>query len=263
MVEVLGVVSGVAGLLSLTITILDGSLAYYASAKDASKSMSQLLKELISLKSVLSSIQDNIVTNPNISSAFKTTPSSSVVSNLTLELVEYNFGKSTPGILEECSQCLNSILQKIQKGLRGDRGPTILKRLTWPFTEKEVLKEVGKLQRYRDILKTSLTMDILTLGVSTNREVKTIRQEQREWHAKISEAKILEWLSPLSFRNKHLDVAAKRQAGTADWVLESDSFSQWMKGDVPSCNILWGPGDPGVGKTIIAYVAQSHLLARS
>jgi len=261
MAEVLGLVSGVAGLLSLTITILDGSLAYYASAKDASKSMSQLLKELISMKNVLSSIQDNVVTNPNISSAFKTTPSSSVVSHLALELVEYNFGKSTPGVLDECSQCLNNILGKIQKGLRGDRGPTILKRLTWPFTEKEVQKEVDRLQRYREILTTSLTMDILTIGVSTHREVKMIREEHREWHARISESKILEWLSPLNFQNKHLDISAKRQPGTADWVLESEIFLEWDEGRSSIRQYTLGSWRPWSWENSHSVGCMSHILA--
>ncbi|CZR67458.1 uncharacterized protein PAC_17357 [Phialocephala subalpina] len=217
------------GLLSLTITILDSSLAYYSSAKDASKSMSHLLKEVISLKSVLSSIQDNVVTNLNVASAFRTAPSSSVVSHVALELLEYNFGKSTPGILDECNQFLKSILERLQKGLRANRGASILKRLTWPFTEKEVLKEA-------------------------------IRNDQREWHAERSKSKILEWLSPLDFQNKHLDVAAKRQPGTADWVLDSKAFLQWMEEDLPCGNILWCPGDPGVGKTVITSNVIDHLL---
>ncbi|KAF4625748.1 hypothetical protein G7Y89_g12415 [Cudoniella acicularis] len=229
MAEILGVVSSVAGLLSLTIQILDASLAYYTSAKEASKSMSQLLKELISIKGVLSNIQDIIVTNPSISTAYKTIPSSSVLSHLVLELAEHNFSNPSPGILDECHQCLNGLLSTIQKGLNRNQKPTVLRRLTWPFTEKEVQKEV-------------------------------FRKEYNEWHAKTSERKILEWLSPLTFEDKHSDIASKRQPGTAGWVLQSTSFRTWMEGKSSSDKTIWCPGDPRVGKTTTASLVIDYLL---
>ncbi|KAH6665801.1 hypothetical protein B0J14DRAFT_679150 [Halenospora varia] len=225
MAETLAIVSGVAGLLSLTITILDASLAYYSSAKDASTSMSNLLKELICMKAVLSSIQDSLVTNPKICSAYEAAPSSSKVSHLALDLVEFK------------------ILNKIRRGL-----------------EKEVQKEMEELHRYRELFATSLTVDILTLGASTRKEVKSMRKEQQEWQTKSSELKILEWLSSMTFDDKHADVEAKRQLGTAQWVLDSDAFAKWMEG--ASSNTIWCPGDPGVGKTITTSLVIDHLLSR-
>lgn len=50
---------------------------------------------------------------------------------------------------------------------------------------------------------------------------------------------IIDWLSPLNFRLKQLDVLSQRREGTGEWYLESKGFTGWVEGP-PST--LWGPG---------------------
>jgi predicted ATPase len=43
--------------------------------------------------------------------------------------------------------------------------------------------------------------------------------------------KIVESLSSLSFREKQMDVFAKRHPGTGQWLLETEEFRQWLEGE--------------------------------
>jgi hypothetical protein len=54
-------------------------------------------------------------------------------------------------------------------------------------------------------------------------------------------ANLLNWLSPLTFRDYQKDVFAKHHAGTGRWLLDSEEFQDWLCGPYPST--LWCPGD--------------------
>ena len=51
--------------------------------------------------------------------------------------------------------------------------------------------------------------------------------------------KILDWLSPLNFFATQADVYRRRQAGTGQWLLESQEFKDWLNGTKET---LWCPG---------------------
>lgn len=52
---------------------------------------------------------------------------------------------------------------------------------------------------------------------------------------------ILQTLSVLNFQKKQRDVYARHSEGTGKWILESDEFQQWFKGDQNST--LWCYGN--------------------
>ena len=51
--------------------------------------------------------------------------------------------------------------------------------------------------------------------------------------------RILKWLSPLDFGPTMSDMLDRRQEGTGVWLLKSQLFTDWLKGDV---RIIWCPG---------------------
>ncbi|MCJ1314070.1 hypothetical protein MMC25_007750 [Agyrium rufum] len=71
---------------------------------------------------------------------------------------------------------------------------------------------------------------------------------------------MMEWLSPTDFLTQQNDIISRRQQGTAQWFLNSDSYKQWLHGPDKT---LFCPGIPGAGKTIIAAVAIDHLCQMS
>lgn len=69
---------------------------------------------------------------------------------------------------------------------------------------------------------------------------------------------ITDWLSPIKHDSQHSDIVAKRHEGTGQWLLNSDKFQHWLNKDN---QILFCPGMPGAGKTMIASIAIDYLYA--
>jgi polynucleotide 5'-kinase involved in rRNA processing len=61
---------------------------------------------------------------------------------------------------------------------------------------------------------------------------------------------ILEWLSPLTPRERHQTVSEGRVEGVGDWLLHTNEFEKWHTSNDGDVNpVLFCCGDPGVGKT--------------
>lgn len=67
---------------------------------------------------------------------------------------------------------------------------------------------------------------------------------------------ILDWLTPISYGAQQSDILGRRQEGTGQWLLDSPEFQQWLHGDG---QMLFCPGMPGAGKTIMASIVADHL----
>lgn len=51
--------------------------------------------------------------------------------------------------------------------------------------------------------------------------------------------KIIAWVAPLSFRQKHLPILESVQQGTGGWLIQHETFQRWVEG---SFGLLWCPG---------------------
>ncbi|KAJ6523135.1 hypothetical protein DFH09DRAFT_1421112, partial [Mycena vulgaris] len=67
---------------------------------------------------------------------------------------------------------------------------------------------------------------------------------------------IFDWISPLEFLQRQVDVLSTLQPGTGEWLLADAQFQDWESG---SGKILWCPGMPGAGKTVLASLVFNHL----
>ncbi|KAJ7591839.1 ankyrin repeat-containing domain protein [Mycena floridula] len=64
------------------------------------------------------------------------------------------------------------------------------------------------------------------------------------------------WLSPLNFEATQYNFVSSCTPNTGEWLLTDAKFQRWTAGHV---GILWCPGDPGVGKTMLASRVIDHL----
>ncbi|KAJ7591924.1 ankyrin repeat-containing domain protein [Mycena floridula] len=64
------------------------------------------------------------------------------------------------------------------------------------------------------------------------------------------------WLSPLNFEATQYNFVSTCTPSTGEWLLADAEFRRWIAGHV---GILWCPGDPGVGKTMLASRVIDHL----
>ncbi|TAQ84511.1 hypothetical protein B7494_g7175 [Chlorociboria aeruginascens] len=98
--------------------------------------------------------------------------------------------------------------------------------------------------------RTDLNMQSLMAGTEQLRSY----QESRE--AALERENILTKLSSLDFDEYQRDAFAKHHPKTGQWLLETDEFQRWFRGNGPS--ILWCPGIPGAGKTVMTSFAVDY-----
>ena len=67
-------------------------------------------------------------------------------------------------------------------------------------------------------------------------------------------------ISTLDFTSMQKEAYSKRYGGTGQWVLESLEFQTWFKSENGQHSVLWCPGNPGVGKTVVTSIAVNHVI---
>ncbi|KAJ7706659.1 ankyrin repeat-containing domain protein [Mycena rosella] len=88
------------------------------------------------------------------------------------------------------------------------------------------------------------------------KSVNDTARNQEQYLDRKRRDEIINWLSPINFFTRQADIFAVRQLGSGEWLLESDQFKAWSAG---VGKILWCPGMPGAGKTVLASVVVDHL----
>lgn len=69
-----------------------------------------------------------------------------------------------------------------------------------------------------------------------------------------------QWLSPLNFFETQSDKLSRRLGGTGRWLLKSSEYQDWSNGR--SSKVLWSPGIPGAGKTMLAAIVVDDIQQR-
>jgi Cdc6-like AAA superfamily ATPase len=70
---------------------------------------------------------------------------------------------------------------------------------------------------------------------------------------------IIRWLSPIDHALQQHDKISRRQVGTCEWFLKSQSYQNWLNDERYN---LFCPGIPGAGKTIVSSVVVADLWER-
>ncbi|EUC45234.1 hypothetical protein COCMIDRAFT_96098 [Bipolaris oryzae ATCC 44560] len=70
---------------------------------------------------------------------------------------------------------------------------------------------------------------------------------------------ILEWLTPIDYESQQREAIRSRQAGTGQWLLNSQQYQDWLAEKHPT---LFCPGIPGAGKTVLASIINEDLRHR-
>ncbi|KAF3082326.1 hypothetical protein TWF103_003363 [Orbilia oligospora] len=76
---------------------------------------------------------------------------------------------------------------------------------------------------------------------------------------KKEDLEILNWLTPIDYDDQQTDYFNKRQQGTGQWLLDSTEYQSWLR---TGKQILFCPGIPGAGKTILTSTVVDDLTAR-
>ncbi|KAI5455569.1 hypothetical protein BGZ63DRAFT_341107, partial [Mariannaea sp. PMI_226] len=79
------------------------------------------------------------------------------------------------------------------------------------------------------------------------------RQDEQE------KLRVLDWIAPIDHACQQIDYIDRRQTGTGQWLLESAGFKAWVETEK---QILFCPGLPGAGKTILTSIVVDELANR-
>ena len=142
MAEVIGIASGIAGLLSLVVTVFDVSCRYVSNARGSSKCVDEYLKELTIFKNLLIRL-DELTHNQEPLDVF-TGNSSTLLSTLSLD---------------DCHTELEELLLDLQRRARSTSLLRGIHALSWPFSEKETRRIIERLHRYRSFYETAFSAD--------------------------------------------------------------------------------------------------------
>ena len=233
-----GFFSGMADLLSVTASIisvlqLTGTIIrYLGNVQDATGYKTRLLLEVSGAKGVLETLRD-----------------------LSQESVQGDPILSTLGLLGEPLKHLESTLRKLENALAPAQDLRKLgKAFKWPFEKGEIMDILGNIERQKMLFGLALQADHLELSRAVKLEIESLRVHQRDQEMR----DIISWISLLKFWPKHQDIFAKHQEGTGSWLFSDPKFLAWKTGIE---RVLWCPGVPGAGITILSSMVIDHLSA--
>jgi len=90
---------------------------------------------------------------------------------------------------------------------------------------------------------------------ATEANVRQMKSQLRE----DEHTKILNWLTPANYGSQQSDYLGRHQQGTGQWLLNSEKYQSWLNS---SQQVLFCPGIPGAGKTILTSVVIDDLATR-
>ena len=198
-----------------------------------------------------------------------------------------------PGPLGQFKKTLERLQNKLAPGskLKG-RLDNIVFALKWPFEQDEFREILVDIERQRSLFSLAMTNDNHRLSlailhttqdvaetlntiraeqkqqgqasrvlgdnikrIQNSTDLETLRVRDRENHDR--KQLMLSKLTSIDFEATHADISSRRVKDTGHWLLESPAYKSWHDGN--SSRVLWCPGVPGAGKTMLASLVIDDL----
>jgi hypothetical protein len=182
--------------------------------------------------------------------------------DFTIRLDEYCKEGISPHLGTKAVQilgCLLEILARSEKTIKIGRWKKYTAVL-FLGKDEEIKASFEKLAKLFEDEQRLVSAIILTTNQRMDKRIEEIEKIGKHTFEAVKGAesdKIFEWLSSTDFPAKQSDFIAKRQEGTGQWFLDSPEFTKWL---CTSKEILFCPGIPGAGKTMMAAITIDHLL---
>ncbi|KAL9120877.1 MAG: hypothetical protein Q9187_002567 [Circinaria calcarea] len=297
MADPLSVVAGVAGLLSLTIQVSD-LYKHVHGIKNAPRDAQELVDELQSLRQVLLSLKVFLESQEMKGHKFKETSTllgtihgcQTKITELKLKVEKLINKHGLPQILERSKwyfhheervelittlhrylnifqisltidgiNLMSKSIDEIAQDVQGLKAAIPILTLSSQTIRQQVEKQLDHLQ--------SILSQTSALAEKATKDSEILHR----WDTKFrgidpgperdnETRKILDWLSPLDFHAKQRDTFARMEKGTGKWFFANQTFRDWVEG---SQRIMWCPGIPGAGKSMLAYVSKLNMKIKT
>ena len=235
MADPLSIIGGIAAIVQISTTVV----SLIKSAKDASGDRQKILAEINATTALCQTLNDYAEINGTEcwAETFKT------------------LNQTENGPLSQFKQCLDYLHKKLNT-----RGAT----LKWPFNKQSVQEILLTIERQKSLINVALANDNLHLSAAIHNELKGVVKSIEglrinQYRDKRQNA--LSQLTTIDFEASHADIASRRANLTGGWFLESAHFTSWHNHGLSS--ILWCPGIPGSGKTILSSLVIDNFRAET
>ncbi|CAD6584369.1 MAG: hypothetical protein ASARMPRED_001750 [Alectoria sarmentosa] len=263
------------GLLGTAVTLTKTVLDYLSAVKDAPEELEKLSCELTHLSDVFEQVFEVIEGEDSRDNFAEASTLYNAAGDLVITLESFR------ARLEATSTA---------KGLR-----KIYDRLKWPINGPDTQKLLQTVQRNTQIFHFALTAKGIKIVSQTSGKASEILSasrrnsqtqseilraivalpnqneimvELKKLHFHLNEDRnpwrgedrfFLRQLSTLDFTAMQKESYSKRHGKTGQWLLDSPDFQSWLKSEDAQHSVLWCPGNPGVGKTVITSIAVNHI----
>ncbi|KAJ7589399.1 hypothetical protein C8J56DRAFT_33442 [Mycena floridula] len=158
-----------------------------------------------------------------------------------------------------------------------------MEHLEWPFAaedEGDILKAIAHIESLLKSVQSPASVPVVVnardvqLGTvngpafsnntvnqadpAVRRKVDILTKHVIDAETTKKHKEFLEWISKLDFQATQNETFAKHAVGTGDWFLKQQKFVDWKDGKT---KLLWCPGIPGAGKTILSSIIVEHLCS--
>ncbi|RPB13084.1 hypothetical protein P167DRAFT_573828 [Morchella conica CCBAS932] len=222
MAEAIGLAASIIGVVQITGSLVSLGYNYLGGVRDVSNELRKLVDELHSLAQVLLVLRDH------------------ARDDILLQPTALQRLNDQNGPLPRCALELKTLQGKLEPklGLRG-----MVKYLLWPLKEKETLQYIDSIKRYKSLFNLALTTDHFALSRTidgcvrdTNQIMHELRNESSVLTSHVDRMltaekrnKILNWLYPGNFDQKHVETSGRRQKHTTGWIFGTAEFKKLVQ----------------------------------
>ncbi|EXK83840.1 hypothetical protein FOQG_11998 [Fusarium oxysporum f. sp. raphani 54005] len=180
-------------------------------------------------------------------------------------------------VIEKCLSELRALQERIHpervKAILESKRKALLQTVTWRLKGSEAHDAIFNLQKCRASLNLVISShnsvaicNIERLSLSIDTSVKESSQQLDEltkgfdlYKLAEQEEAVINWLSPTTAGQNHLQVKSTHHPGTSEWFHQSKEFQEWFSGNN---KLLWLSGPSGSGKTMITSQAIESVASR-
>ncbi|KAK0472466.1 hypothetical protein IW261DRAFT_1570822 [Armillaria novae-zelandiae] len=254
--EAVGLASAIVSLVELAhITV-----KYLKDVKDAPKERDELSKQLSNLAIYLTA------THPNgggrrplacYGAKIKLEPASDGMGRMKQRL----FWKFSKESVEDTLKKIERIKSLVVIAVQHDHATlshAINEMLTTVDTKVDDISDDTKRIRYDVGRVDRNTVKIGGQVTYMNNEMLRMQNQIQKFQDDEMLMRVAVWLSSTNFKSVQAEKLTQRVGDTERWFLECQQIQEWVHGPADSA-CLWCPGNPGVGKTILASITIDHL----
>ncbi|KAH7407373.1 hypothetical protein BKA64DRAFT_415188 [Cadophora sp. MPI-SDFR-AT-0126] len=226
------------GVVSLGIQVCQGLLKYYGSWKDGRKDAAAMCSSVESLSATLAQLEQTLAGVSEVNT----------IINDSIEACRSS--------IEELEKKLSKVQSIADPGKLTTKIHDHGRRLLYPFRESTLVKLREIVTDIRSNLALAVDTTQLQTSLKISGQVRDLASFITDRDRDLESREIINWLSPLRFYECQVDTLSQQENGTGEWIFASSEFQDWVSG---SKKTLWCWGQPGAGKTVLAYVPIRRL----